>query len=820
MTWGFYGRSEELGRLREILQRRRWFFARITGNAPYPYQAKLGTEAWPGVLDIPTGLGKTAAVVVAWLWKRLNSDPETPRRLVYCLPMRVLVEQTVGVARTWSENVASDFEAEGQQPPSVHTLMGGQVDTDWRRTPEGNAILVGTQDMLMSRALMRGYGMSRYQWPIDFALLHNDVLWAFDEVQLMGPALATSAQLEAFRRDFEIARSARSLWMSATLQPSWLSTVDFDEHASALSNLGISDADRAEVGDRLGARKTLVRSSASLGGSSKTALKGYLSTLASEVIARHRPGSQTLVIVNRVDRAQRLFKRIRKEAPELPALLLHARFRAAERREIEEALRAGPQDEAGRIVIATQAVEAGVDITSTTLFTELAPWSSMVQRFGRCNRYGELPDGATVVWMDLKLEGKDAAPYEAEDLDSSRSLLENGLQDVGPEGLPPVTDQRPLTQVLRRRDLLDLFNTDPDLSGFDIDVSPYIRDAGTSQIQVYWRVVEGAPDEDQPRPTRDELCNVSMGQIRDYLKRSDAPPAWVWDPLGEQWAKKRPRDSLIPGSTLLLDAKRGGYDEKLGFDAPAKSSVSDLRPEEGEQEAYPGDPDSRIRRFIELSKHLDRVAERARELVTGLPADGLDPAPVVTAAAWHDVGKAHPAFQTAILDAAVDGPPGGDGPWAKSPGRGRLNYRIDGDPPEPRPYFRHELASMLAWLEHGDPGADADLIAYLILAHHGKVRMGLRALPKEAPPPDDRLMARGVWDGDELPPVEVDGRTLPATVLHLDLMRLGRGDMGPSWIERTQRLLEEQGPFVLAWLETLVRLADWRASAEEDSNGS
>ena len=35
-------------------------------------------------------------------------------------------------------------------------------------------ILIGTQDMLLSRALMRGYGMSRYQWPVHFALLHND----------------------------------------------------------------------------------------------------------------------------------------------------------------------------------------------------------------------------------------------------------------------------------------------------------------------------------------------------------------------------------------------------------------------------------------------------------------------------------------------------------------------------------------------------------------------------------------------------------------------------------------------------------------------
>lgn len=129
---------------------------------------------------------------------------------------------------------------------------------------------------------------------------------------------------------------------------------------------------------------------------------------------------------------------------------------------------------------------------------------------------------------------------------------------------------------------------------------------------------------------------------------------------------------------------------------------------------------------------------------------------------------------------------------------------------------------MLAWLAHGgdEGGPDADLVGYLIAAHHGKVRMGLRALPNERTPPDGRLFARGVWDGDELPPMQVDGREVPPTTLGLDLMQLGWGSMGPSWVERTQQLLREHGPFRMAWLESMVRIADWRASAEEDSDAS
>jgi len=802
----------------------RAFFTRITGNHPYPYQEKLGTDPWPGVLDIPTGLGKTAGVVVAWLWKRLSSEEDTPRRLVYCLPMRVLVEQTVEAVREWCQMAERDFgtqEVDGERrvAPSVHTLMGGALDVDWRREPESDAVLVGTQDMLISRALMRGYGMSRYQWAVDYALLHNDALWAFDEVQLMGPALATSAQLEAFRRDLGVARRSRSLWMSATLQPDWLATVDLGERVRSLPSLSVSEEDRGVVRDRLGARKGLVRSGAFLAGSSKAAISEYLNGLRDEILDRHVPGSQTLVILNRVDRAQQLFKLIQKQEPAADVLLLHARFRAGERREIEQRLRAKAEPGTGRIVVATQAVEAGIDITSTTLFTELAPWSSMVQRFGRCNRYGEVSDGATVAWIDLQQKGKGAAPYAEADFEASRKILEGGLQDVGPGSLPPVSAERPLTQVVRRRDLLDLFNTDPDLSGFDIDVSPFIRDVGSPQVQVFWREIDEKPPPDEPRPSREELCPVSMGQIRDYLGRK---PGWVWDALGEQWRKVGAKDALIPGTTLLLDAAEGGYDEALGFDPSAKAAVVPLPPQDDmPSESADDDEATRVRRFVVLSDHLLRVRERAKNLAAALALDERDGDRVTTAASWHDVGKAHPAFQAAMLDAASEhAPADANTLWAKSPGKGRPKYRIDGDPPQRRSYFRHELASMLVWLANGEDGPDSDLIAYLILAHHGKVRMGLRALPTEPLPPDNRLVARGVWDGDELPPVEVDGRMLPATTLRLDLMRLGRGAMGASWVERTQELLEDHGPFRLAWLESLVRIADWRSSAEEDSDGS
>ena len=93
----------------------------------------------------------------------------------------------------------------------------------------------------------------------------------------------------------------------------------------------------------------------------------------------------------------------------------------------------------------------------------------------------------------------------------------------------------------------------------------------------------------------------------------------------------------------------------------------------------------------------------------------------------------------------------------------------------------------------------------------------MRSLPGELKPdvPGKRF-ARGVWDGDRVHGFRIgDRETVHDVVLHLDIAELGGGVSGRSWAERTHALLERYGPFRLAWLEALVRVADWRASARE-----
>ena len=785
------------------------FFKACGEHDPRPYQTALATSDWPETLIIPTGFGKTAAVLAAWIWKIGQcKDAATPRRLVYCLPMRTLVEQTEAVARTWIEKANETFGVE----ITLDVLMGGRSEgrrglPAWMLCPDCPAILIGTQDMLISAALMRGYGTTRYRWPVDFALLHNDALWVFDEVQLTGATLPTSAQLEAFRRKLGSVRPSRTLWMSATLDPQWLKTVDFAPKDSSCPN-DLNNEDITGAEHLWTARKQLKRLdlNASKVGNEK-GLKSYANELASHAVKMAKPHTNTIIFLNTVARAQAVFASI-KEAGGFAGehLLIHSRFRGVDRESLMTRLQTNAPEQ-GRIIVATQALEAGVDVTSANMITEIAPWSSLVQRFGRCNRYGECGEtGAAIFWIDLP--DTQTMPYTAEECEAARQNLKE-LSDCGPQYLAEI----PLGfakqhNVIRRRDLIDLFDTDPDLSGFDVDVSLYIRDADDTDVRLFWRKIDAdSTTPEEAAPFGGELCPAPIGNAKQLLKREDVR-AWAWDTLLAQWRAVE-KDSVFPGMTLMLDAACGGYDPEKGFDPAEKKTVEPVPASSGQEadRAIDNDEDTTSRVRVSLAKHSLHVRDEAARLAKQLELRDSERDILIEAALWHDLGKAHDVFK------ARCGLGQEDTPLAKTP-----DYNWRGKDERKRPCFRHELASALAYLANHDWKQEADLPAYLIAAHHGKVRMRLRALPNEKRAEDGRLFARGVWDGDKLPQTDLGDTIVLETVLNLDLMQLGEGRWGPSWSARCQALLKQYGPFRLAFLEALLRIADWRASeAEEDA---
>lgn len=770
------------------------FFAKATdGRTPFPYQTRLAeTSAWPARIEIPTGLGKTLAVVVGWLWRRTQRPAGVPRRLVYCLPMRVLVEQT----RDEVQKVVARLGLSTR----VVVLMGGvAADDGWDIDPASDAVIIGTQDMLLSRALNRGYGMrSKYRWPLHFGLLNNDCQWIVDEVQLIGSGVATTAQLQAFRRKLGTSVPTHTSWMSATLEESWLRTVDVeDADIEGRVMLEPSDLAHPVVKQRVGAHKAAETASARMGDA-----KG----LAGEILGAHRAATRTLAIVNTVERARELFLALRHQKPDAELVLLHSRFRPAER-QLALARALATPGPTGTVVVSTQVIEAGVDISSATMFTEVAPWASLVQRFGRCNRKGEDAD-ARVFWIGLPVDDKArkkvALPYEADALEAAEAVLV-ACKDVGPGALPRQALTLETGLVLRRRDLLDLFDTTPDLMGNDVDVSRFIRDSDDHDLRVCWRDLEAEPPADAPSPGRDELCSVPIGVAREWQKAKRL--MWRWDGLRRRWVLA---DRVHPGLTLLLRACDGGYDQSVGLEPKGTRPVSPIPVvvavlEEGDGD----DPLSEWRSWYLLRNHSEDVAHEAGALASAVGLTDDIKTLLTTAGRWHDAGKAHHVWQDAARRLGTEPP---SEPVAKTQRiKGRISYQRRG--------FRHELVSALMALSRGEP----DLVCYLVASHHGKVRLSIRSLPAEKPPLDrhgrtDATIrhARGAWEGDVVPAVDLGGGLMvPETTLTLSYMVLGDDEVtGPSWSARMLALRDDPrlGPFRLGYLEALLKCADERAS--------
>lgn len=873
------------------------------GRRPYGYQCRLacgegarvdepgtlgvGTDCESRLIDVPTGLGKTAAVVLAWLWNRVHQqDANWPRRLVYCLPMRTLVEQTSDEARGWIGNLVEKGLIDKGAKPRVVVLMGGEsLEPDekaWDIYPEADTILIGTQDMLLSRALNRGYGMSRYRWPMHFALLNNDCLWVMDEVQLMGAGLGTTTQLEGFRSSSgEIKRSAlgsrncHSWWMSATIRPDWLATVDFPAPLVEPIPTRLLDAEKSD-GGRVEALRTAPKriAKASVASGEKNAKE------VAEFIAAHRSTDHlNLVVVNTIKRARgvhaALAKHLGKQGP--APILLHSQFRPADRMRVLSAVASAAP---GQIVVSTQVIEAGIDLSAHTLFTELAPWSSLVQRFGRCNRW--LVEGrphfsdAAIYWFDLD-EDKECLPYQSQQLASARERLTD-LNDAALANLEtilaPDTDRPSFRHVIRRKDLVELFDTTPDLAGADLDIDRFVRDADNSHVRVFWRNWSAqTPNGDatsgvaaESAPLREELCATSLGELRVLLGKSKPTTAWRWNHLDRKWDETK-TESLFPGQTYLLRSSQGGYAEgtseslPLGWSGDPKQAVVPLdqgrvtKPEE--TEANEDDGASVQGLWQTVAQHTDDVCLALEPLLSALP-EFLSSFPECAAtpldeilrqsARWHDWGKALPAFQAKLhaeklAQARATGklPANAtDAPAAKAPDDAWISGRLlrnAGPHGRRRRHFRHELASALGIL-HPDSGfplaedSARDLAAYLVATHHGKVRLSIRSLPDEWIPaidddhPNERRFARGVWDGDIIDSCDLGGGvTAPTIRLSLEPMELGLCgedpfEGQPSWAERTLFLRDTLGIFRLAFLETLLRCADARASRIASTSAS
>ena len=100
-------------------------------------------------------------------------------------------------------------------------------------------------------------------------------------------------------------------------------------------------------------------------------------------------GQKVLIVCNQVQRAQNLYRELLEKYPEVKSMLIHSRFKRADRSKLEyELTHCFNKMETGTpcLVVSTQVVEVSLDISFDAMVTECAPIDALIQRFGRVNR--------------------------------------------------------------------------------------------------------------------------------------------------------------------------------------------------------------------------------------------------------------------------------------------------------------------------------------------------------------------------------------------------------------------------------------------------
>ncbi len=646
------------------------FFAEVYGYPPFPWQKRLlehlaTKNPWPDTLDLPTGSGKTAAIDIALFHLALEADfgPErrAPVRIAFVVDRRLVVDDAFERACVLEAALAvhvGDVTARvaerlrvlsGDGPPLIVRRLRGGIprEDDWARTPSQPTVLCSTVDQVGSRLLFRGYGVSDSMKPVHAGLIGSDCLILLDEAHLAEPFRQTLDWVERYRGEKWRKEKVTAPWDFARLSatPGEKSEDVFPLYNDDRANLILKrrleaekpvllvapakskgkTGEAAEIDDADdeggSGTKDLARRAAAIVSQIKEGLKHFKDS--KNGVQRPVIG----VVVNRVARAREVFKQFRKQFVEKPddggieeaipeVVLMIGPARPVDRDDLVEKLKpihTGESRDIKRplVLVATQCIEAGVDIDLDALITEAAPVDSLRQRFGRLNRDGrDIKPYAAIIAdrADISARADDAVygkaikaawDYLAEGAKDNKLTIDLGIDamDALVRCTPPpdtALTEKPAAPVLLPAHL-DLLSQTAPIPAADPDVALYLHGPARQpdSITIVWRAdIDPAwDDQDLIRlmtlvpPRSSEAIELPIWAVRRWLEGYRASAADVADvpasvPDKEEgrggrrvfrWRGEDERsqwiDSLAlrPGDTIIVPASYGGVDE-FGWD--------------------------------------------------------------------------------------------------------------------------------------------------------------------------------------------------------------------------------------------------------------
>lgn len=490
------------------------FFAALNeGHAPFSWQEEVLDHicehgVWPERINAPTGSGKSSVVDIHLFANALaavGAAPRVPRRLCVTVGRRALVDSQVDRAR---EKILDRMEKALTNGSGESDILRRVVEAlqsfQTRNDKDGNdpfevghirgelsnralpvtdisacAIIAATPDMYGSRALFRGYGSTKAARPRETALLTMDTVMVLDEAHMNRQLLHTTqriAQLQ--KREADLGVPTLQV-VETTATPS---TEDSESTTLGVDIEALDSPNDEKLRDRVYSHKELVLRPIDKwdGKPGNAATVDAAVGAIKEFLARRGAGEDSKkahtvgCIVNHVRTAISIKEELAKDLAEDEVQLLVGRMRPYDLKKLQEEhpdLFSTRGDESVKVVVATQTLEVGIDVDFADLVTELAPASSLAQRFGRVNRLGHRDDSKVVVIEPASGDSvkKDAPPYKAIDLSNAYAWLEalNGAENpsVNPAAMvknPPVqsSPERLLYQRPEWPDLLEFSRTD------------------------------------------------------------------------------------------------------------------------------------------------------------------------------------------------------------------------------------------------------------------------------------------------------------------------------------------------------------------------
>lgn len=654
----------------------------VGAETPFPWQASLLDRfvegSIPAALDIPTGLGKTAVMAI-WLVARA-CGASLPRRLVYVVDRRAVVDQATTVAerlRTWVDSgpgIRTALGISGSLP--VSTLRGQHVDNRaWLEDPASPAIVLGTVDMIGSRLLFGGYGVSRKMRPYHAGLLGSDTLIVLDEAHLATPFERLIEQMASRVDANGQAIGPMEPALSALLPPLRLLSLSATRRShKAEGSFGLTPADKEHpaVRRRLSAAKRLMLMNEVAGKD----LPDILAAHAWDLTAKGTKPVRVIVFCTSRDHAQKVQAALRKLAqrPEnIDTELFVGGRRVYEREEAARWLEArgfvaGSDRKPARatFVIATAAGEVGVDLDADHAVCDLVAWERMVQRLGRVNRRGDGDAAVIVTPASTDDEAEKARRIAVRELIESLPRTRDGAFDASPSALTA------LKMNPAMRGLIEQASTPaplhPPLTRALVDawaMTSLAEHSGRPEVAPW---IRGWPDEEEPAQTsvvwRRHLPVTDDGRLfgrQDLESYRDAADPHMSERLEAETA--RVLDWLIKRVQAIQGPQSvgAGHADRQLCDSDIVAVVLDP-PAGGDRVLTAVELSGRSKRDIErvLRGATLVVDRRIRGLAYGLLNDDADEdTPDVTEVEGNSVGRIVPFRIRRVEDAEQSSAPEG-----------------------------------------------------------------------------------------------------------------------------------------------------------------